>query len=652
MAGNPFDQFDEAAPAISATTPGMANPFDAFDAAQHPIAGPSGSLLTDLARGAATAGTNALAAPIALPHMAAQGIDWLAGKVGFKPDLAGKLGGLTVPGSTQPLFPDYQTTRDMAFNTTGATEYQPSTYLGRRALDAATGLASAPFGGGLRAIPALMGGSATAGAASEAFPDHPLAAAMLGFIPGAKVGQVAVNAPTRLGAALLGGEKTAPYGAFDRLGLPTNLSGTTTGEPGLVYAEKLASRMPGSEGAMANARNDLVEAWQKKLDDTANSLGTAATPQEVGSGLQTAANGWVQDFKNLTGQMWTRFHNMVPAQHPVDVTNYESALNNVLGNFAGAPESGAILRPGTLKSLSDALGVDLQGGRTLPWESVKSIRTAIGEKLESPSIISDTSQAALKQLYKGLSQDMEAGAGNVSPQALAAFKQANQATAAGHDFIDDHLAGVIKATNPEQAAQYALGQARLGGSRLGALGANLPPSAMGDLGGYALRNVATNTESPTSLATALLGRKPQLSQEAQNVLFPNAGTRQTIADLAETGNAMKPVEKDLMNSPTATHGARGPARFIAAAELARQGHDLAGLPGGLVGATLGLTAPELAGKVAQMTALNPKLAALYGTKMPFQLTEPSMLARAMMAPGIANATPYPAPAIAASSQVR
>ena len=656
---NPFDQFDDpdAGTTLTASAPGMANPFDAFDAPLHPVAGPSGSLLTDAGRFAATAGTNALAMPLALPNTVAQGVDWLAGKVGLHPGAQEALGSIPDPSKPSlPLFPDYPTAREMAFQTTGATEYQPQTWLGRRGMDAATAAASFPMGGGIKSIPALAGGGATGGAAAEAFPNHPLIAAMLGFVPGAAAGQMAVEAPSRLATALVGGVPNETYGAFDRLGLPTNLSGTTTGSPGLTYAEKFAARMPGSEGTMSAARNDLVSAWQDKLNQTADSLGTATTPQEAGASLQGAANDWVTNFKGLTGQMWDRFHNMVPAQTPVDVSGYKGALDNVLGNYAGAPATGSVIQPGTVKALSDALGVDLKNGNgtTLPWESVKAIRTAIGEKLESPSIISDTSQAALKQLYGGLTDDMKAGAANVSPKALQAFNDANAATKTGHDFIDDHLSGVLKATNPEQAAQYALSQARMGGSRLQALSANLGAGAMGDLGSYALRNSATNNESPTALATALTGRKPIYSPEAQSVLFPGAPTQGTIADLAKTGSAMMPVEKDLNNSPTATHAARGMGRLYAAIELAKEGHEMAGVPGALGGAALGFGAPDILGKVAQWTALNPAAARMAGTELPFQLTEPSRLARAMIAPGIANATPYPplAPATSASSWQR
>jgi hypothetical protein len=480
------------------------------------------------------------------------------------------------------------------------------------------------------AIPAAMGAGATGGAAAEMFPEHPIIAGILGGLPGGVAANTLLNTGQRFGAALLNTNPSEPYAAFQRQGLPTRLAGTTTGDPGLLWAEKWGARMPGSEGPMADARGELLNAWQDRLGQVADTMGSAATPAEAGRALQSDANTWLGNFKTGTQQLWADFDSKVPSTTPTPVTNYQQTLNDVLGNFRGAPETGKVVQPGTLKSLSDALGVDLQGGNSLPWEAVKSLRTAIGEKLENPSTVADTSQAALRRLYGALSQDMQAGAASVSPEALSSFHRANAATAAGHDLLEGYLNPVLKAASPEDATQYAMAQARRGGDRLGALTFNLP-SAAGELGSYALRNAATNTESPTSFATGMGGRKPLYSPEAQSVLFPNPQTQADIADMAATGRAMMPVEKDLANSPTATHETRSPlGRILSAVELGRMGGEFAGMPGRVAGAGLGLMAPSLGGRAAQAVGLNPLLSRFYGRNIPIDLTPPSMANRLMI----------------------
>lgn len=610
---------------------------------QHPVAGPSGSLLTDIGRRAATAGTEALGGFLGLPNAVAQGVDWLGNKAGLNVGAQKAVESIKVPDG-RPLMPDPQTAREMAYATTGATEYKPETYWGRvgqAALNA--GAMGGP--GGLRTIPAAMGGGATSEMAGEWAADHgwspgaQFAARLVGTVPGAVAANAAITGAGRLAATLAPSSKTEPYAAFERLGLPRELAGTTSGEATPGYAEKLAARMPGSEAKVADARGRLMGAWQQKLDDTAASLGTATTPTEAGRTLQSGAAQWLSDFKTTTGNLWNQFYQMVPGTTPVRVSNYDAALNNVLGDFSGAPATGRVLQAPTARALSEALGVDLPPSGNLTWDALKNIRTAVGEKLESPSILADTSQAALKQIYAALTRDMEAGAGSVSPQALTAFHRANAVTDAGHDLLENYIAPVISAASPEAATQYAMAEARRGGSRLGALTFNIP-GAGGDLGALALRDAATNTESPTAFSTAMTGRKPVLSPEAMNVLFPQTATRETINDLATTGNAMRPFEKDLAASPTATHEARGIGRLITALEMGRAGHEMAGTPGRIVGLTAGLMAPNLLGKLAEWTAVNPRVAAFYATQPPIELAPLSPQIRALIASQPNQAPPF------------
>lgn len=622
--------------------------------------GPTGDLSVDIPRRIGTGAASAIASVASLPQLAAQGTDWLGGLSGQGPWAQKALADIPnpVPGG-HPLFPDYSTAKSMVLNAMGGTEYTPSTWAGRRMQDAINGVATGALGtaaiqgpkAALAAVPALAGGSATGGGAAELFPDHPFIAGALGGIPGMSLGKALMNAPQRVASLAAGGTPTEPYGAFSRLGLPTNLAGTTTGEPGLAYAEKFAARMPGSEGAVAAARGNLVDSWQGKLNDVANSVGNATTPQEAGATLQSSAGNWLDQFKNQQAARWGLYRMLVPPTTQVAVPGFNKALGNVMGNFGGADNLAQVLQPQLAANLKTALGNDLQGGSTLSSQAVHSIRTSLGQMLDDPQPIEGASKAAIKQLYGGLSDDIAGEAKAAGPQAETAFRQASDVTRTGHDILDNYVAPILQAKSPEQATQFAMSQARQGGTRLEGVTTNLP-SAAGDLRSYALRNAATNTESPTSLATALTGRKPIYSPEAQNVLFGDPSVQSQVSDLAATGNAMKPFEKDLANSPTATHNARGLGRIIAAAELAKQGHEFAGMPGAVAGGAAGLFAPNLLGRAAQATALNPYLAALYGKQIPMPAQQPSMLSRALMAPALAprlGAPGIPMPGVPATS---
>lgn len=618
-------------------------------AESHPTSGPTGDLSVDIPRRLGTGAASAIAGIASLPNLAAQGTDWLGGLTGQSPWAQKALSSIPnpVPGG-HPLFPDYSTAKDMVMNAMGGTEYIPQTWSGRRVQDVINGtmsggMTTAALAGpraALAALPAIAGGAATGGEAAELNPGHPMIAGMLGSIPGVAIGNAAMNVPQRVAALAGGGTNTEPYGAFARLGLPTDLAGTTTGAPGLSYAEKLAARMPGSEGAVADARSDLINSWQNKLGDIANQLGASTTPQETGSVLQTGAQNWLDQFKNQQAARWGLYRTLVPPTTPVAVPGFNQALSDVMGNFGGADNLAKVLQPQLASSLKEALGDDLAGGTTLPSQAVHSVRTALGQMLDNPEPIEGIGKAAIKQLYGGLTNDIAGEAQAAGPTAEAAFRQASDVTRTGHDILDNFVGPVLQAKSPELATQWALAQARQGGTRVEGVTTNIP-SAAGDLRAYALRNAATNTESPTSLATALTGRKPIYSPEAQSVLFGDPAIQQNVADLAATGDAIRPFEKDLANSPTATHQTRGLGRILAASELAKQGHELAGMPGAVIGGTAGLLAPNILGRVAQATALNPYMAALYGKQIQYPGQSPSLMARAIMAPTLGPRLPAP-----------
>jgi hypothetical protein len=321
------------------------------------------------------------------------------------------------------------------------------------------------------------------------------------------------------------------------------------------------------------------------------------------------------------------------------VSNYKSSLNNALSSFPGAPATSGVLQTGTLKNLSDALNTDLSGGTTLPFETVQNIRSAIGEKLSNPQLVPDTSHAALKNIYRGLTGDLTAGAATVSPEASAALTAANDATRQRNNFIEQHLGPILNAATPEQAAAYALQQAQKGSTRLDALTTAMP-GVTGDLGSYTLRKMAGNPDSPspTAFFNGMNGRRPLLSPQAQDVLFPNQSpygyvAKQDIADLSTTANKLKDIE----HAPP-QEGSNGWARIVAGIEGAKVGHEIGGEPGAVIGGGVGLFAPTIAGKAAGF-ALNPTISSIAGRSA---LLQPASLPRVMRG-AFANTLPQSKP---------
>ena len=80
---------------------------------QHPIAGPSGDLLTDAGRIAETVGANAAAGLESFPRLITQGVDWLGNKVGAERRRRRGAGLRPHPfNPNYPLVPDFQTAKN------------------------------------------------------------------------------------------------------------------------------------------------------------------------------------------------------------------------------------------------------------------------------------------------------------------------------------------------------------------------------------------------------------------------------------------------------------------------------------------------------------------------------------------------------------
>lgn len=209
---------------------GTIDPWAAFESVQpqadqwaqfeqvRPTAGPSGNEALDWSRKLGTAATTALGATAGLPRGVSQAMDWLAGKPPENPGVmstlqdpvgtalrtiqpqggfSGAMGSIKAPATNDPLFPTIPQAIEGAYATTGATEYRPATWMGRRTLDALT---AAPMAvANPASLPAMLMGGAAGGQAAETAQRYgapesvQIASALLGGAAGAKAGSAIGN---------------------------------------------------------------------------------------------------------------------------------------------------------------------------------------------------------------------------------------------------------------------------------------------------------------------------------------------------------------------------------------------------------------------------------------------------------------------------
>jgi hypothetical protein len=393
----------------------------------------------------------------------------------------------------------------------------------------------------------------------------------LGFLFGAHTASTAVNT------------------AAKQVGMQTGLA-----QPSDLYQSYERQGVPITTDADAGAT-----AWQQAAETQAAKLGPSATQSEAGQALQTAANDWLNNFKQTATNKWNTFNAQVPGSTQIPVTGFQKALQGVTSDFGGADNLAKALQPGLAAKLQTALSADISSTGTLPWQAVQSTRSALGEMLSSGQPIADTTQAAIKRLYAGLSDDMRAGANGVSPAAGSAFNDASGYTANGHALLDQ-INPILRAPNPENAAQYALAQVRQGGSRLGAINFATGGGAS-DLGASVIRQAAEN--GPDALAR----RVGAMSPGAQTQLFGGPGTQQGVGDLVDVANSLRQT-----GAQYAPHATSDTSRWVGALEGYRLGHEWTGSPwGGAAGAGAGMIAPGLLNAAPRLLAGNRLMSQIY-----------------------------------------
>jgi hypothetical protein len=129
--------------------------------------------------------------------------------------------------------------------------------------------------------------------------------------------------------------------------------------------------------------------------------------------------------------LWNKADQMIDPALPVDTTNTKS----MLGQLVRGDGVGQILDNPKLVQLQQVL----DESPTVDYQTLKSLRSSIGQKIGNNELISDIPRAELKRVYGAITQDIKSAAAKSSPEALKAFERANAYTRTGHDRIDDYL---------------------------------------------------------------------------------------------------------------------------------------------------------------------------------------------------------------------
>jgi hypothetical protein len=486
----------------------------------------------------------------------------------------------------------------------------------------ATQLASAATGTGAAGVTREMGGGQGA----------QLVAGLVGGL-GPSLAQAGTAATVR--GALRGGETgretvAKNIDAFRTAGTTPSVGQATQGIPRrsvLGGVEQTLSRTPGAAGYMLSRARNQGEEIGKGVEQVAQRLSPGSSAGKAGVAVQRGVNDFVTNSKATAGRLYDDIDQYIAPDAPVGLSNTQQILGKLTTPMKGAESTTALLINPKIAQFDKTLGEDLMASgsaKAIPYQAVKDLRTRVGSMLQGNELISDIPKAELKQLYRALSNDLEAAA--TTPEAKRAVTRANNYYKALQNRTDILESAIDKNGGPEKVFSALWSGARDGNTTLKAVMQSLPKDGQKELSAAFVRRLgravdsAQNETGDAFSAQTFLSNWNKVSPEARKTLFDRHGPG--------FSNDMDKIAK-------------------VAANL-REGSQTFANPSGTAAATA-----QIAGLTGFVTSLftNPTVAAAIGGGA---LTANTM-ARAMTNPRfvswLANSTKLPTSAIPAQATV-
>lgn len=508
-------------------------------------------------------------------------------------------------------------------------------------------------------------GSAGGSLAREAGYGHKgqlVAALLTGMAPAVAT----TAAPALMRGALGAGAANRPtmvntIRAFQLAGTTPTVGQATQGR--LAQAiESTLSRAPGGAGIMARKATQQAGEISDRVRQLVNGLSNNAGPVEAGESVAGGLQNFKAGVKNLQNQLYDTLDNYLPPQTPVRVDRTKVALAALNSDIEGAPALSAMFKNGRIQGIEQALGSDLSATTSygagpvrrisaLPYESIKKLRTLVGNEIDNANFTSDVPRDKWRALYAALSDDLGDAATAAGPQAAQAWNWANQFTKSQMARMEQ-LSGVMGKDAPEKIYQAAMSGTADGDTVLRRVISAIPKENRRDLAAAVLsrmgRATAGNQDAMGEVFSpaTFLTNWNKLSPQARETLFGRVdqpGLLGDLSDLAAVASNIREGSKVFAN-PSGTSGAMAGMFLTGSGLTSLMAGNLAGAAGAAVTpvfANLGarvMTNPDIVRSLARPTAMpNYLIPGLLGASTPAVQRDLSKPTNAELARALLNA---------------
>lgn len=405
------------------------------------------------------------------------------------------------------------------------------------------------------------------------------------------------------------------FAAFERAGTTPTVGQATQGR-GARAAESALAKLPGSAGVINRKAAAQAEEIAGQVDRVADRLATKTGPVEAGEAIERALNKFKEGAKGLTNHLYNKLDAYLPKDTPVTVDRTREALAALNTDIQGAPALSTMFKNGKIQGIENALGADLRTGSTaygaqaarksstLPYESIKKLRTLVGQEIDNSTFTSDVPRSKWRALYGVLSEDLGDAAVRASPKAEAAWKWANQFTRMQNQRLEE-LAKVVNRDAPEKIFGAALQGTADGDTLVRRVVSAMSKDDRKELASAVLRRMGRsmpgqqNDAGDAFSTERFLTNWSRMSPEARYTIFGRAGDSELLDELASVVQVASNIRdgSKVFANPSGTAGA--------AANLSMLGGLGVALGTGRVGTVAGLAGSAGMSNLAARLMSNP-----------------------------------------------
>jgi hypothetical protein len=355
-------------------------------------------------------------------------------------------------------------------------------------------------------------------------------------------------------------------------GIDNPTVGLASGSPLIGGVENLLQNAPGAVGIMRRAREGSVNALMRTVDNAASTASSNRGAVAAGSGIQSGARTFGEDFKGRQNQLYNALDQYIPGWVPADVNKTTSTLAQLNQDIPGAPQLSKQFKNARIMAIEDAVksdagstplvvnGVPAAPTNTLPFEAVKKLRTLVGGEIADNSLMSDVPRSKWNPLYGALSEDMGTASTQAGPQATAAFNRATDYTRSGIGRME-RIAPIVDRPAPEQSYTALAQTLNENTSTFQAVKKSLPEGVRGQVAGTVIERLGKATNgtqndagtvwNPETFLTNWNKMTPQGRKELLSG-FPNSdAVRRDIEAVAKATSMMRDNSR-IWSNPSGT----------------------------------------------------------------------------------------------------